>query len=83
MPEVLEGEVQLRRHDDGRIEILQAPATARMSLELLQASDPATVRVGSNTIGIAGQVRYRVVGWDAQQSALLLEREGPFSPQSP
>lgn len=80
--QVLEGDLQLRHHEDGRLEIVQAPPTARMALSLLQQTDPRVVRVGANTIGIAGQVSYRVVGWDAQQSALLLEREGP-APKSP
>jgi hypothetical protein len=75
--EILEGEVVLRREDDGRVVIETAPPRARMALEMLQHWDRFLVRVSGNTIRLAGQVAYRVVGWDAQQSALLLERQSP------
>lgn len=75
MSEVLEGEVVLHREDNGRVVVQQAPPTARMSLEVLQQSDRHVVRVSGNRIAVAGQVVYRVVGWDAHASALLLERE--------
>ena len=78
MAELLEGEILLRRESNGRVEITQAPPTARISLELLaQYADRFLVRVSGNRVSLAGQVSYRVVGWDQVQSALLLEREGP------
>lgn len=73
--QILEGEVKIRREDDGRVVIEQAPPKARMSLGLLASADPVTVRVGGNRISLGGQVSYRVVGWDPGQSALLLERD--------
>jgi hypothetical protein len=73
---LLEGEVVMHREADGRVVIEQAPPTARMSLELLvQHAARHVVRLSGNRIRIAGQVVYRVVGWDAHGSALLLERE--------
>ena len=77
MSEVLEGEVILRRHAHGRVEVLQAPPAASISLALLAEADRFLIRVNGNRISLAGQVAYRVVGWDPQQSALLLEREAP------
>lgn len=71
---VLEGEVVCRRHADGRVEILQAPPVARMSLELLAGGDPAVVKVRGREITLAGQVVYRVTGWDDTGCCLLLER---------
>jgi len=82
MAELLEGEVVLRREDDGRVIVETAPPRARMALETLQHWDRFLVRVSGNTIRLAGQVTYRVVGWDAQQSALLLERVSPTLPGS-
>jgi hypothetical protein len=87
--EVLEGDVILKRHKDGRVEILQAPPTARMALAVLQQSDPHVVYVSGNRIRLAGQVTYRIVGWDDHASALLLERDtpgsgpGPYQPATP
>lgn len=84
MSELLEGEVILRREDNGRVVIEQAPPTARISLELLaQYADRFLVRVSGNRISMAGQVAYRVVGWDAHASALLLERDTPGSGPGP
>jgi hypothetical protein len=84
MSEVLEGDVVLHRDDDGRVRIAQAPPTARMSLELLvQHADRHVVRLSGNRITLAGQVTYRVVGWDELQSALLLERDTPGSGPGP
>jgi hypothetical protein len=83
MAEILEGELRCQRHADGRVEILQAPPVTWLSLELLAHSDPVVMRVSGNHISIAGQVAYRVVGWDALQSALRLERDGGPPEQSP
>lgn len=73
---ILEGEVRLRRESNGRVVVEQAPPTASMSLDLLAQSDRFLVRVSGNRVSLAGQVSYRVIGWDALQSALILEREG-------
>lgn len=77
--EVLEGAVEVRRHDDGRVEVLQAPPRTAISLEFLTAVDPHLVRVVSgSTLRFAGQVEYRVVGWDPAQHALIAVRRGPW-----
>ncbi len=68
------GNVEMRRHDDGRVEIFSAPPTASMSLELLAQSDPHLVRVRGREISLAGQCVYRVTGWDDLQACLLLEK---------
>lgn len=73
MSTVLEGTVEMRRHDDGRVEILSAPPRTRISLEFLHTADRVVVRVSGNTVGLAGQVVYRVVGWDPLGSALLAD----------
>lgn len=72
--EILQGPVESRRHADGRVEILQAPRTTLMSLELVAQSDPAVFVVRGRNITLAGQVTYRVTGWDDVQSCLVLER---------
>lgn len=74
--DVLEGSVVARRHPDGRVEILEAPPIARMSLQLLAEADPAVVVVRGREITFAGQVTYRVTGWDDIQSCLVLQRIG-------
>lgn len=77
MAEVLEGPVEVTRHDDGRVEIIQAPPRARISLELLASADPFVVRVSGRRIALGGQVIYEVVGWDALSHALIADkREG-------
>lgn len=73
MSTVVDGEVVCRRHDDGRVEIVQAPPCARITLGLLAAADPAVVQASGNAVTFAGQVVYRVVGWDPVGSALLAE----------
>lgn len=73
MPQVLEGTVECRRHDDGRVEVLTAPPRTRITLEFLTAADPAVVRVSGNTVTVAGQVVYRITGWDRLSSALLAD----------
>jgi hypothetical protein len=70
---VLEGDVELRRHDDGRVEIIQAPPVTRIALEMLAGADPVTVKVTGNLIHLGGQVIYRVTGWDQHAHALLAE----------
>jgi len=72
---VLEGDVQTVRHPDGRMEVTQAPPRTRIALALLLCADPAVVRLsGSDTIVFAGQVSYRVTGWDGFSRALLADR---------
>lgn len=70
MSELLEGEIVC---EWGGPRVLRAPRTARISLELIQQSDPRSLIVQGNTIEIRGQVLYRVTGWDAHGSALLCE----------
>jgi hypothetical protein len=78
MAELLEGEILLRRERNGRVVITEAPPTARISLDLLATyADRFLVRVSGNRVDLAGQITYRVVGWDQHGSALLLEREDP------
>ena len=76
MAELLEGELSVRRHGDGRIEILAAPQTCRISLEMLADSDPVVFKVGGRRITIADQVAYEVTGWDPIASALVAEKVG-------
>lgn len=83
MAEVLEGEIRAHREDDGRVVIDQAPPVARASLEFIRESDHATVRVQGNTLTLAGQVRYRVTGWDPHGSCLLLERDDTWQQAGP
>lgn len=71
---ILEGEVRCQRHEDGRVEIVQAPPVARITLGFLASADPVVVRVSGNTVTLAGQVVYRVTGWDNYGSCLLAER---------
>lgn len=76
MTVVLEGELIVRRHDDGRVEVVQAPQTARISLGLLASADPVTLRVtGCDRITVGGWLAYRIVGWDRHGRCLLAERE--------
>jgi hypothetical protein len=70
---VVEGAPVVQRHADGRVEIVQAPPRARFTLGFLAGADPHLVRADGNTITLAGQVEYRVVGWDFVGSALLAE----------
>ncbi|UJW32395.1 hypothetical protein L3Q67_00995 [Saccharothrix sp. AJ9571] len=69
------GEVVMTRGADGRVEITQAPDTALMSLQMLANLDPATSVVTGRTITLAGQVTYRVTGWDTVQACLVLTKE--------
>ncbi len=70
---LLEGPLQWRRHDDGRVEVLLAPAVARVSLDLLACADRAVLQVSGNRITVAGQVVYRVTGWDRHGGCLKAE----------
>ncbi len=74
--EVLEGTVVSRRHADGRVEIVSAPPIACMSLEFLAEADRAVTVFRGREVTFAGQVTYRVTGWDDVQSCLVLERIG-------
>jgi hypothetical protein len=73
MAVVLEGAVEVCRHDLHPAVVVPAPPRTRISLEFLHTADPVVVRVSGNTVSLAGQVVYRVVGWDALGSALLAE----------
>lgn len=73
---ILEGNLKLQRHDDGRVEILnlELPQRTRIALELLVAADPAVLRVeGGQRLVFAGQVVYRACGWDELSHALLAD----------
>lgn len=73
---VVEGELEVRRHKDGRVEILNPtlPQRIRVSLELLVGADPAVVRVeGGQRLVVAGEVVFRAVGWDDVSHALLAD----------
>lgn len=67
----LEGTIDVVRHDDGRVEILDAPPIIRVSLEFLCAADPVTVKVSGRKLAFGGQVVYEVTGWDSFSSALV------------
>lgn len=67
----LEGTIKLVRHDDGRVEILDAPPVIRVSLEFLCAADPVTVKVSGRSMTFGGQVVYEVTGWDAFSAAFM------------
>ena len=74
MAEVIEGELIVERVAS-KVIVRQAPATARVTLALIQRSDPDLLRVDGNSITIGeGGVVYRVTDWDAVQSALIAER---------
>lgn len=74
---VLQGAVEVVRHPDGRVEVLQAPPRTAITLEFLTAADPHLVKVVSgNRLRFANQVEYLVVGWDPLQHALIAERSG-------
>lgn len=69
----VEGAVKCVRHENGRIEILDAPPVTRISLELLRDSDTARVRVSGARVTFGGQVVYQVTGWDTFSKSLLAE----------
>jgi hypothetical protein len=67
----LEGEVKIVRHDNGMVEILDAPPVTRISLELIHCADPVTLKVTGRNITFGGQVVYEVTGWEPFSSALV------------
>jgi hypothetical protein len=73
---VVQGEITVSRHADGRIEVTQAPDIGLFSLELLASADPVVFVVRGREITIGGQVTYRVTGWDDIQSCLVAQRIG-------
>ncbi len=62
MPLVVPGQVDgvvVRSHDDGRIEIVEAPPLAEFSMELLAQADPRVLRVDeAGYLDLAGQAVY-------------------------
>ncbi|PXY21129.1 hypothetical protein [Prauserella muralis] len=77
MAELLQGGLEVRRHADGLVEILRAPEIAYVALEFLLAADPAVVTAhGGRELTFAGQVTYRVTGWDDLQACLILQKTG-------
>lgn len=73
MSTVLEGSVDFVRHEDGRMQVLSAPPTTRISLELIAEADPVLLKIRGNVITFAGQVVYRVTAWDTLGKALIAE----------
>ncbi|HCT81761.1 MAG TPA: hypothetical protein DGG94_17825 [Micromonosporaceae bacterium] len=67
----LEGTVKVLRHDNGLVEILDAPPLIRIALELIQLRDPVTMKVSGKHITVAGQVVYEVTGWEPFSSTLV------------
>jgi len=53
------------------IEVVKAPREALITLDVLRAADPRCLHVAGDLITIAGQVVYRVVGWQPTPPALL------------
>lgn len=67
------GTIELK---DNGIEITNAPDEALMSLGVLGGYNPRAVYVGRDTVtlGYPKSVTYKVVGWDADKAALVLEK---------
>lgn len=70
------GEVEVRLHVDGRVEVLTAPPVALMAPEVLARANPHTLVVDGPDIRLAGQVTYRVAGWDDAHHCLILHKLG-------
>jgi len=68
---VLEGPVDFVQNEDGRVQVLSAPPLTRISLELIAEADPAVLKIRGDLITVAGQVVYRITGWDDLGKALL------------
>jgi len=70
----------VRTHDDGRVEVIDAPPLAEFSLELLAQGGPRVVRVDeAGYLDLAGQVVYRPVRFRqplAGPMTLVCERVG-------
>jgi hypothetical protein len=84
-PEGYDNSPTVRRHDDGRVEILTVPAKASFSHELVALAE-VVVRDG-DLLTLCGQVQYRIVGEDryVMWGDLLAERisdgrGGPLPP---
>jgi hypothetical protein len=65
-----------------KVTVQQAPDQSRISLEVIQHSDPELLLIrqgrlwlGDDTAG--NEVVYRVTGWDADTGALVIDRERP------
>lgn len=75
------GDVVLKRHDDGRIEVIEAPDLVGVSVELLAQADLTGMWVASDgTLCLAGQAWYRPVRFDGmagRPSVLVCERVSP------
>jgi hypothetical protein len=72
-----QGPIDIRVHDDGRVEVLSAPPVALLGLQLLVAADPAQLRAtGGRTVVVADQVDYEITGWDETQACLVARRIG-------
>lgn len=73
MAQVVQGAVRLRRGLGGADTVEVAPPRARITLAELTDRQWLSVEATGNTVTFAGQVVYRVTGWDPVGSALLAE----------
>lgn len=78
MGEILQGSIVVERglSTGNQLVVKQAPPTAYVTLEMLAHAEALEITVAGREISIAGQVTYRVSGWDDVQSCLVLERIG-------
>lgn len=68
------GPIELTDHG---VEITHAPDMALMTPGLLAGFNPRALHIAGEfvTFGYPKSVTYRIVGWDAEARALMLERE--------
>lgn len=65
------GEIVITR-TPGRVQVVKAPALARISLRTLSVACEHEVRVEADRITLADQVTYRVTGWEPDPGNLLV-----------
>lgn len=75
------GDIQLTRKLGHGLIVDTAPPRARMALEVL-ANPSWGVALRHDLINIADQVSYRVVGWDPETAALVLELDEDWRPKT-
>jgi len=73
------GDIQLRAdyNEDGstaQIHVLAAPKFARVSLEILTGEHGLKIRGDTISFGTPESVHYRVVDWDGNAHALIVEK---------
>jgi hypothetical protein len=64
------GDVVVRRHHDGSVEVLEAPQESLVSLGFLHQRDDGVTSVDGDRLTLAGQVVYQVTGWEPASAAL-------------